>query len=270
MISKYESYAVEAMLGFYNNDFDKFLEFLDENVIWYGPKQGQYVVGKENLKNTVCVRKDDRVYRVENVQTKLISYTANLYSIVVTYQLHSCRPDGTVKTVFQHVVANGQKIRERNGNIFWRCPFIHVSNAEPRDDVGADGFSSYSLAPRKMLLGCEAPRLVLPGDNHTTVYIRQDSIKYIVGGKGVMCYVYTDDGVYLVRQLLKQLLPQLPDFFYRCHSSYIVNLRYVLYLSSSKITLTDSSEIPISAKRYAQIRNDIENWMNTQKNADGE
>lgn len=57
MISEYESYAVEAMLGFYNNDFDQFLEFLDENVIWYGPKQGQYVVGKENLKNSVCVKK---------------------------------------------------------------------------------------------------------------------------------------------------------------------------------------------------------------------
>lgn len=80
-----------------------------------------------------------------------------------------------------------------------------------------------------------------------------------------MCYVYTDDGVYLVRQLLKQIQLRLPDYFYRCHSSYIVNLRYVLYLSSSKITLTDSSEIPISAKRYAQISADIEKWMNTQK-----
>lgn len=80
-----------------------------------------------------------------------------------------------------------------------------------------------------------------------------------------MCYVYTDDGVYLVRQLLKQTLSQLPDYYYRCHSSYIVNLRHVLYLSSSKITLTDSSEIPISTKRYSQIKNDIEDWMNRQK-----
>ncbi|MGN1195813.1 MAG: LytR/AlgR family response regulator transcription factor [Acutalibacteraceae bacterium] len=268
MISEYESYAVEAMLGFYNNDFDKFLEFLDENVIWYGPKQGQYVVGKENLMNTVCIKQEDRVYRVENVQTKLISYTANLYSIVVTYQLHSYRSDGTVKTVFQHVVANGQKIRDRNGNVFWRCPFIHVSNAEQKTKGGKSDFSSFSFDPKKLFLNHDVPRLVLPGDNHTTVYIRQDSIKYIVGGKGVMCYVYTDDGVYLVRQLLKQILEQLPDFYYRCHSSYIVNLRYVLYLSSSKITLTDSSEIPISSKRYAQIKSDIEKWMNTQKTDD--
>ena len=35
MISEYESYAVDAMLGFYNNDFDKFLEFLDENVMCF-------------------------------------------------------------------------------------------------------------------------------------------------------------------------------------------------------------------------------------------
>ena len=76
-----------------------------------------------------------------------------------------------------------------------------------------------------------------------------------------MCYVYTDDGVYLVRRLLKQMYDCLPDSYYRCHSSYIVNLNYVLYLSSSKITLTDSTEIPISTKRYAQIKQEIGEWM---------
>ena len=260
MISEYESYAVEAMLGFYNNDFEKFLEFLDENVIWYGPKRGQYVVGKENLRNTVCVKREDRKYRVENVQTRLISYTANLYSIVVTYLLHTCRSDGSVKTVFQHVVANGQKIRDRNGNIFWRCPFIHVSNTEQETPDAQT--ASFVCDSKKLLSDRDAPRLVLPGDNHTTVYIREDSIKYIVGGKGVMCYVYTDGGVYLVRRLLKQLHDCLPDYYYRCHSSYIVNLNCVLYLSSNKITLTDSTEIPISSKRYAQIKKDIAEWMN--------
>ena len=260
MRSEYESYTVEAMLGFYNGDFDKFLEFLDENVIWYGPKQGQYVVGKENVKDVVCKKREGHSYRVENVQTKLISYTPSIYSIVVTYLLHCCRPDGTVKTVFQHVIANGQKIRDRNGEPFWRCPFIHVSNAEQK--AKTTGLSDAGLSEQqKLLLNRDAPRLVLPGDNYTTVYIREDSIKYIVGGKGVMSYVYTDGGVYLVRRLLKQMYDCLPDSYYRCHSSYIVNLNYVLYLSSSKIILTDSTEIPISAKRYAQIRQEIGEWM---------
>lgn len=259
MRSEYESYAVEAMLGFYRGDFEKFLEFLDENVIWYGPKMGQYVVGKENVKEIVCKKREGYSYRVENVQTKLITYTPSIYSIVVTYHLHCCRPDATVKTVFQHVVANGQKIRDRNGETFWRCPFIHVSNAEQK--TAPDSSSDAESGRQKLLLAPDAPRLVLPGDNYTTVYLREDSIKYIVGGKGVMCYVYTDGGVYLVRRLLKQIYDCLPDYYYRCHSSYIVNLNYVLYLSSSKITLTDSTEIPISAKRYAQIKQDIGEWM---------
>ena len=267
MKSEYESYTVEAMLGFYNGDFDKFLEFLDENVIWYGPKQGQYVVGKENVKDVVCKKREGHSYRVENVQTKLISYTPSIYSIVVTYLLHCCRPDGTVKTVFQHVIANGQKIRDRNGEPFWRCPFIHVSNAEQK--AKTTGLSDAGLSEQqKLLLNRDAPRLVLPGDNYTTVYIREDSIKYIVGGKGVMSYVYTNGGVYLVRRLLKQIYDCLPDYYYRCHSSYIVNLNHVLYLSSSKITLTDSTEIPISTKRYAQIKEDIGEWMSRKGDKD--
>ncbi|MGN1442235.1 MAG: LytR/AlgR family response regulator transcription factor [Acutalibacteraceae bacterium] len=260
MRSEYESYTVEAILDFYNGEYEKFLEFLDENVIWYGPKAGQYVVGKENVKDIVCKKREGHSYRVENVQTKLISYTPSIYSIVVTYLLHCCREDGTVKTVFQHIVANGQKIRDRNGETFWRCPFIHVSNAEQKTTTAVTADMGLSQR-QKPLLNRDAPRLVLPGDNYTTIYLREDSIKYIVGGKGVMCYVYTDGGVYLVRRLLKQIYDCLPDYYYRCHSSYIVNLNYVLYLSSSKITLTDSTEIPISTKRYAQIKQEIGEWM---------
>lgn len=264
MVSEYERFVVQAMINFYNYDYDMFFEYLDDNVMWFGPKQGQYIVGKENLIRAFNFAKPKLKFHVDNVTTKLISFSSNVYSLLVTYRLYSYYPDGAVRAVFQHVVVHGQKCRDQNGKIFWRCPFIHVSNLMPDSKSAEILLSPPNIEAVSRVFSTQesrSKRLVLPGDNYTSVYIREDAVRYIVGGKGIKCYVHTDDEVFLVRQLLKEVQEQLPDYYYRCHSSYIVNLRHVLYLSSHKITLDDSTEIPISFKRYAQIREDINKWM---------
>lgn len=162
----------------------------------------------------------------------------------------------------QRVTVNGQKCRDQDGKIFWRCPLIQVSNViqnkangSPEDTTEPYVHICFNESEK------ESARLILPGDNNSTIYVKEDSIRYIAGGKGVFCYVYTVDNVYRVRMLLKDVMNKLPDFYYRCHSSYIVNLKKVLYLSSSKITLYDMTEVPVSTKKYQQIKSDINNWM---------
>ena len=267
MISEYENYAVQAMLGYYNNDYEMFFRYLDEGVIWYGPNEGQYIVGKDNLIEQIKKYGKSIKFQVDSVESKLVSFSSNVYTLVLSYRLRSCYPDGRVRTHLQRVTVNGQKCRDQDGKIFWRCPLIQVSNVTPVKRQGTDKRTEMSDDYCKMTLGeqeQESKRLILPGDNNSTVYIRQDSIKYIAGGKGVFCYVYTEDDVYRVRLLLKDIMNKLPDFYYRCHSSYIVNLKKVLYLSSSKITLVDTTEIPVSAKKYQIIRSDINEWMSRQ------
>ncbi len=264
MISAYENYVVQAMIGYYNYDYDMFFKYLDEGVIWYGPNEGQYIVGKDNLIKAVTSRKQDFKFHVDNVESKLISFSSNVYTLVLSFRLYSIHPDSTAKTYIQRVTVNGQKCRDQDGKFFWRCPFIAITNIIPKKDRQSSfaQLSSQTVL-RKSLDGKEedGKRLIFPGDNHSTVYIKQDSIRYIVGGKGVFCYVHTDDGVYMVRMLLKDVFEKLPGFFYRCHSSYIVNLKRVLFLSSRKITLYDSTEIPISVKKYSSIKEDIDKWM---------
>lgn len=262
MISEYENYAVQAMLGYYNHDYEMFFRYLDEGVIWYGPKEGQYIVGKDNLIAQVKKYESKIIFQVDSVESKLVSFSSNVYTLLLSYRLNSCYPDGRVKTCLQRVTVNGQKCRDQDGKIFWRCPLIQVSNVIQNKANGSPedttepyvhiGFNE----PEK-----ESARVILPGDNNSTIYVKEDSIRYIAGGKGVFCYVYTVDNVYRVRMLLKDVINKLPDFYYRCHSSYIVNLKKVLYLSSSKITLYDMTEVPVSTKKYQQIKSDINNWM---------
>lgn len=94
-----------------------------------------------------------------------------------------------------------------------------------------------------------------------TVLIKESSIRYIVGGKGVCSYIHTDDGVCLVHSLLKEIAPRLSKSFYRCHSSYIVNLDRVVCFSSKGLTLNDKTQVPVSSKRYPEIKRDITDFF---------
>lgn len=44
--------------------------------------------------------------------------------------------------------------------------------------------------------------------------------------------------------------PALPGTFFRCHRSYIVNLRHVQYYNKNEIRLDNEDRIPLSKRRY--------------------
>ena len=152
--------------------------------------------------------------------------------------------------------------RRINGTEQWKSPLIHVSNV----------FHEESGRDRHLLTGEElnkdvlelfvnnrgnVKKILFSGKNNSNYYVAEDSIRYIEGGKGVRSYIHTKDGVYTVNHILKDVAEKLPDYYYRCHSSYIVNLRCITKISNYKIFLDGGEEIPVPVKRYSQVRNDI-------------
>lgn len=251
MASAYESFAVQAMINYYNYDYEMFFEHLDENVIWYGPKEGQYIVGRDNLMNALRAQKRGAVFSVENVRSQLVPISSGTYSIVLCYNL-SCKSSERTKEYFQRVLIIGRRLKDRDGNVLFRCPLIQVSNVMTGKADSA--FASVrTCAPDSK----SKKRLAFAGENHTSVLIVENSIRYIVGGKGVCSYIHTDDGVYLVHSLLKEIAPRLSESFYRCHSSYIVNLDRVVGFSSKGFILNDRTQVPVSSKRYPEIKRDV-------------
>lgn len=260
MLNEIEQYAVESLIKFYSYDYSKLMEYLDDNVIWYGPREGQYIVGKSRLiKNLEKLDKSVK-YSVQSVTSQLPSYSQSNYTVMVQCCLYIYYPDGRVSRRVQHIVMNGQKCRDHNGKIFWKCPFIHVSDVRSKSEKQT-GILSPDFTRMLESEKSEVKRLVLPTDNYSSVYIKENSIRYIVGGKGVMCTAHTFDEPYNIHLLLKDMMQLLPDYYYRCHSSYIVNLYKVRAINSSFITMDDGTQIPIPVKKYKTIKNDIDKWM---------
>ena len=80
-------------------------------------------------------------------------------------------------------------------------------------------------------------------NNKQKIYL--DDIKFIKAERNYVEYYYNDKKM-LDRNLLKNVLEQLPPNFTKTHRSYIVNKNYIKTINSDSVVLTPNIEIPIS------------------------
>ncbi|MCL2047370.1 MAG: response regulator transcription factor [Defluviitaleaceae bacterium] len=84
----------------------------------------------------------------------------------------------------------------------------------------------------------EANNILIHSDKFTTIQIQIEEIFYIetVINRNKIC-IYAKSGSYELRTSLKNLIERLPDYFLRCHNSYIVNTRKITSISYSTHSL---------------------------------
>ena len=82
--------------------------------------------------------------------------------------------------------------------------------------------------------------------------------KLVVRARSTVYSLETEDILYVeqirVPMKLGEVQEAMPDYFLRCHQSFLVNAREIVRFCQKKITLKNGIEIPVSRKRYAQAR----------------
>lgn len=81
-----------------------------------------------------------------------------------------------------------------------------------------------------------------------------DDILYIQSSKRV-CEIITNDKTYRCYKKLSDFPKELPEYFARCHQSYIVNANYIASFQSGQFTLTSGAIIPISDSYAKDAKN---------------
>ena len=81
-----------------------------------------------------------------------------------------------------------------------------------------------------------------------------DDILYIQSSKRV-CEIITNDKTYRCYKKLSDFPKELPEYFTRCHQSYIVNANYIASFQSGQFTLTSGAIIPISDSYAKDAKN---------------
>lgn len=76
---------------------------------------------------------------------------------------------------------------------------------------------------------------------------------YIESNARKLAVYLTDDRVEVYAKLT-DIEKQMPDYFVRCHQSYIVNMEYVKYLNQNTFQMNNGTQIPISQSRLKTVK----------------
>ncbi|MBR6965617.1 MAG: response regulator transcription factor [Clostridia bacterium] len=166
-----------------------------------------------------------------------------------------------------------QKLR-REGNLI---DIIYISNREdlvfdalrtnPRGFIrktrliqDVSGVIDTYLAYKK---GSEKPRTLILQDRDRVTHIPLDKLQYIEGsGKNQMAHLVGKDQPMELHRSMQELEGELaPEGFLRIHKGYLLNYRFIRRIGDNEVTLTSGEKLPISRRKYQEIRDAYMEWM---------
>jgi len=261
-----EKLCIDALSSFYIDGDIDFIDALDDNVLWFGPVESQFLRGKEAVSTYFHELTKKFRFSTENLRATLMPLKSEACTILIDLELFGYRNDGRVINYSQHIIVDLCRKKDNLGNVVWKVPFIHISNVIKRRSKTQKEASHESKAQMQKFISDRnnINKISFLTDSGSTVFIAEDSIVYIEGGKGVKSYIHLKEDCILVNHLLKDIIQKLPDYYYRCHASYIVNLKNVKSIGGYKITLFTGEEIPVPAKKYTEVKKHITEYLEAQ------
>ena len=80
-----------------------------------------------------------------------------------------------------------------------------------------------------------------------------DEILYLESQGHTIC-IHTAVEIISIYRRLDDIVRLLPDNFYRCHKSYLVNLRQIRRIQQPDLLLKSGHKVPVSRSRYAETK----------------
>ena len=80
-----------------------------------------------------------------------------------------------------------------------------------------------------------------------------DSIRFIEGSNEYLKVNLTEAPPFLTHMTFRQICEQLPKDFIQIHRSYIVNMKHVMSVERTSVTLNDGTHLPVSDTRRGEL-----------------
>ena len=98
-----------------------------------------------------------------------------------------------------------------------------------------------------------APPMVTIFSQGKPISLSTDEILYLESQGHTVC-IHTAAEIIPVYLRLDDMARLLPDSFYRCHKSYLVNLRQIRRVQQPDLLLKSGHKVPVSRARYAETK----------------
>ena len=95
--------SAELIIKYYNNDYMPFLLAMDDDALWYGPAEGQFLQGRETMIKAWQAEAHNLRFTMGNLKVRHISAHTNFCEVMLTYTVVTHYPDGHDIAVFQRL-----------------------------------------------------------------------------------------------------------------------------------------------------------------------
>ncbi len=252
--------SAELIIKYYDNDYMPFLNAMDDEALWYGPAEGQFLKGRETMIGVWQAEDHPLRFTMGNLKVRHVSAHPACCDVMLTYTVVTHYPDGHDTSVFQRLLLcwGERKETDENGETrkVPRILVCHISNPHGmhEDDVIYPKSSSKAYAAGGTLPQ-RGERIHFHGLDRSDYFFLSDSIVWIeAGGHGKHSVLHTATEAVEVMGSVTQLERRYARFFLRCHQSYLINPHYLRNVRRFQVTLTDGTALPVPEKKYTAFK----------------
>ena len=260
--------TAELILRYYENDPWPFLERFDDESLWYGPAEGQYIKGRKAMLDIWRRDEHDLTFTVGDMKVESTSANASSCNVMLSYPVVTHYPDGEDISVNQRLLLcwGERSVIDENGRRTKqpRILVCHISNPHPKheDDVIYPKRFRQVYSQRGVMPHHKGERLHFRGVDRSDYFYLSDSILYIETDEGGMhSILHTADESVEIFDKVIDLAKACPHLFLRCHQSYLVNPNYIRNIRRFELRLTSDVVLPIPEKKYTAFRDQVTKFL---------
>ena len=259
--------SLEVVSQFFDGNPEPLMHHLSENVLWLGPRDGQFLRGSDVLCSIIRQWHERAVYSLGNISTQLSPVGKKGMNVVLFFDVFVHLPEGTsvISRLRTLLAWEEQKIRSDEGEETAPCmTMIMVSTT-----FSGNGSSfPFDELPARTKTAELPKRILVRGMKDESHYLDADSIIYIEStDSSHHSLIHTEDKVIPCLDKVTSLAERYGDCFLRCHASYLINPFYVRSLKRFSLTLADGTVLPVPEKKYTAFKRLLNSWTENHSKA---
>lgn len=249
-ISEYVSYLIYE---FYKNNLEPFFNALDDDVVWIGPNDGQFLHTSEVIRKAFKSEEKRLTYTVGPIYTEVITHGKKQCDTVSFFKRTSYHPDGKILPL--EMVYHLSWVKKEK----WKMSVISLTIRLPmdsRDSIYPNHIPG-PLEDYAIIKGNRRERLLLHEKGTDNIMlISPDQIEW-AESDGHFSIIHFNDVVLTVSTELKKLAECTKDSLIQCHASYLINPYCIRSIARFSIQMTGGKKIPVPEKKYTAVKKKI-------------
>lgn len=257
--------SVDIVQSYYRNDLRLFFEYLDEDVLWYGPAKGQFILGRHAILETWSKEVHSLSFTMGNTRVEHAITGPSSCVVILSFPVTTHYTTGDSFQVDQiiHLTWCERKI-EGYSEKQPRMRVIHISDLYQKHESDTIYPVHFNQVFKGYLPITEVGRQIhFRGVNRADYYVLSNSIQWIESSiTSRHAILHMGNESIEVTATVQAIEEEYPDLFLRCHSCYLVNPVYVTRVKRFNVMMADGKELPVPEKKYTDFKKKMREFWN--------